>query len=88
MNTFKPNYQQHPIDIARDYEKWDAEQNAPEAIPDKPEEVSLRMVKRGVMDPRTGLLTGNSKQNHILTRNITGYTQVGKENYERIFGHP
>lgn len=87
MNEFKPNMQQHPLDIAKDYEKWENEQTAAEPIQDKPEEVSLSMVRRGVMDPRTGLLTGNSKQSHILKRNIAGFTPAGKDNYERIFGH-
>jgi hypothetical protein len=65
-NEFKPSsWQQHPKDLAKEYERHDEAVHHMEATPDKPEEFSKRLVRRGVLDPETGLPTGNSKQLHM-----------------------
>lgn len=88
-NEFKPSTWAQPAqDIAKEYNDWDKAQHAPEAIPDKPEGLSTSLVRRGIIDPNTGLSTGNSKQGKITMNNVMGFSEQGKRNYERIFGHP
>lgn len=87
-DEFKPSsWQQEPQDIAKEYEAWDREQTAPEDIPTEPEEFSKGMVRRGMLNPETGMPTGASKQSKILRDNARGFSPRGKQNYERIFGH-
>lgn len=85
--VFKPNMQQHPLDIAKDYDRFENDNNHKTDIQTKPEEFSKAMVRKGLLDPETGMHTGNSKQGHILMHNVRGYSEQGKRNYERIFGH-
>lgn len=85
MGEFKPSTWAQPVqDIVKEYEAYDAAETAPEAIPDKPEAISKSMIRRGVLDPRTGAYGGNSKQKHILA-----FTPSPRfmSNYERTFGH-
>jgi len=84
MAEFKPNMQQHPIDIAKDYNEHEAAEQHMEATPDEPEEFSKKLVRRGVIDPRTGLPTGNSKQQHLSNwtpskKFQAGYDQINWE---------
>ncbi len=86
---FKPSsYNQDPQDIAKEYDAWDKEQTAAPEVQTKAEAISTSMVRRGVMDPRTGLPTGLHKQGKILRDNAQGFSPRGKQNYEKIFGHP
>jgi len=63
---WKPSsWAKDPKDLAEEYNRWDHEQNSAEAVPDKPEEFNQQLVRRGVIDPMTGLATGNSKQRHL-----------------------
>lgn len=63
---FKPtSWQKETPDLVKEYEAWDASRNAPEEVPERPEEFSKALVRRGVLDPRTGRYGGNSKQEHI-----------------------
>ncbi len=88
MATFEPSSWSQPVqDITKEYEAWDNEQTAAPEVQTAPEEVSKSMVRRGTLDPRTGMLTGNNKQSRILASNCQGYSEEGKQNYERIFGH-
>ena len=88
MPEFKPSSWSQPVqDIVKEYERFDAEETAAPEIQTAPEAVSQSMVRRGMLDPNTGLLTGNSKQSRILKSNCKGFSPRGKANYERIFGH-
>ena len=88
MSEFKPSSWSQPVqDLVKEYDSWDKEQTAAPEIQTQPEEVSRSMVRRGVLDPMTGKLTGNSKQSRILRTNCSGFSEKGKQNYERIFGH-
>lgn len=84
MSEFKPSTWAQPAqDIAKEYIAHDAaechieQQTAPEAI-------SKSMVRRGVMCPRTGALTGLSKANKVTRDNVTGFSARGKRNYDNI----
>lgn len=86
-DEFKPSTWQQPVqDIVKEYDQFEKDQYS-EEIQTAPEEVSKSMVRRGMLDPMTGMLTGNSKQSKILGMNVAGFSSRGKENYERIFGH-
>jgi len=85
MNEFKPkSWAAHPQDLAKEYTAWEDEKTRLPDVPTKPEALSLSMVRRGVIDPNTGLSTGNSKQRHI-----SGWTpsKQFQNNYELAFGH-
>jgi len=85
MSGFKPSsWQQDPRDLAKEYDAWERAETAPPEVQTKPEEVSLRMVRKGVIDPNTGLLTGNPKQSHISRFTPS---QRFQDNYERTFKH-
>ena len=85
---FKPSTWAQPVqDIVKEYNAYDKEQTTVNEVPDKPESLSTSMVRRGGRDPLTGALTGNSKQRCVLAGNVSGFTEAGKRNYERIFGH-
>jgi hypothetical protein len=82
---FKPrSWGSHPIDLAKEYTAWEEAQTAPEAVPDKPEALSTSLVRRGLIDPLTGLRTGNSKQEHISRWTPSERFQ---HNYKEVFGH-
>jgi hypothetical protein len=84
-SEFRPrSWAAHPIDLAKEYTAWEDSQTAQETLPDKPEALSTSLVKRGIIDPLTGLRTGNSKQEHI-SRWVP--TDTFKHNYEAVFGH-
>lgn len=86
---FKPrSWQAEVPDLVKEYEAWDRNENGPAEIQTEPEEFSKGMVRRGTLDPNTGLGTGNSKQGTILNHNVRGFSERGKRNYEAIFGHP
>ena len=88
MDDFKPSTWSQPVqDIVKEYDRWDTETTSMPEVQTQAEEVSLGMVRRGTLDPNTGLLTGNNKQSRILKSNCTGFSSRGKDNYERIFGH-
>ena len=82
---FRPDMNQEPIDIAKDYEKYEYEHLPKSETPDKPEEMSLSMVRRGVLDPETGKTTGNSKQHHAQYAMLKGYSKKAADNFDRIF---
>ena len=85
LPEFKPrSWGAAPQDLAKEYNTWEEAQTAPEDVPDKPEGLSLSLVRRGLIDPLTGLRTGNSKQEHISA--WTPSTRF-QQNYERVFGH-
>ena len=87
MSEFKPStWQQPAVDIATEYEAYDKADTA-EEVQTAPEEISKSMVRRGVMNPCTGGLLGNSKAMKVSRDNVRGYSTRGKENYEMIFGH-
>ncbi len=87
MSEFKPSTWAQPVqDIVKEYEQFEKNEVSLD-VQTKPEADSLGMVRRGLLDPRTGLLTGNSKQSHILGQNVRGYSEQGKQNYRQIFGH-
>jgi len=90
MEDFKPTTWAQPVqDIVKEYEQKDAEECAAPEIPTEPEEFSKSMVRRGVINSETGAYntTSSSKQGKILEGNIRGYSEQGKMNYERTFGH-
>jgi hypothetical protein len=83
--SFRPkSWGAHPKDLAKEYTAWEDAQTAQEATPDKPDSLSISLVKRGLIDPLTGLRTGNSKQEHISRWTPS---EQFKTNYERAFGH-
>jgi hypothetical protein len=83
MNEFKPSsWAQHPKDLEKEYNAWDKAQTALPETPTEPEALSLSLVRRGVLDPNTGLPTGNSKQRHISAWTPS---QTFQKNYDRIF---
>ena len=89
MTEFKPSTWSQPVqDIVKEYERHEKEDSALPEVQAAPEEVSKSMVRRGTLDPNTGLLTGCSKQSKILDSNCKGFSPKGKRNYEQIFGHP
>lgn len=84
MSKFKPSTWAQPAkDIAKEYEAHDAsechieQQTAPDGI-------SKSMVRRGVLCPRTGALTGQSKSNKVTADNVRGFSAQGKRNYDNI----
>jgi len=84
---FKPkSWSAHPVDLEKEYNQWDKERTDTPEIPTKPEEFSKAMVRRGTLDPETGLSTGVSKQGKILDNNIKRSNKY-KDNYEETFGH-
>ena len=85
MDEFKPkSWGADPIDLAKEYTAWDNQETTIEDVPDKPEGFSMSLVRRGVIDPNTGLETGNSKQRHISRFTPSERFQ---NNYTQIFGH-
>lgn len=87
MSEFKPStWAQPATDIAKEYEAHDAAETHIEQQT-SPEEISKSMVRRGIIDPNTGMCTGNSKASKVSQDNVRGFSKRGKENYERIFGH-
>lgn len=88
MAEFKPRTWAQPVqDIVKEYEQYEKDEQHVE-VQTEPEAISKSMVRRGIMDPDTGALTGNSKSHKITRDNANGYSAQGKLNYERIFGHP
>lgn len=86
--TFNPTSWSAPVpDLVKEYNTWDYEQHSPEPTQDKPEEFSKSLVRRGLLDPETGLSLENSKQGCIQKDNVQGYSLRGQEEYKRIFGH-
>lgn len=84
-SEFKPrSWGADPIDLEKEYNAWEAEQTAPDPVPDKPEALSTSLVRRGLIDPNTGLRTGNSKQEFI---SAWVPTERFQSNYEQTFGH-
>ena len=84
---FKPSSWNQPVqDIVKEYEAYDRAETHVE-VQTAPEGISKSMVRRGVLDPRTGMPTGNSKQSKIRTDNTRGFSSRGKMNYEATFGH-
>ena len=84
---FKPSTWAQPVqDIVKEYNAYDKAETSSE-IQTEPEAISKSMVRRGVLDPATGALTGNSKAHKVTTDNAQGFSARGKMNYERIFGH-
>lgn len=85
LAEFRPrSWAAHPKDLAKEYTAWEEAQTAPDPIPDKPEGLSLSLVRRGLIDPLTGLRTGNKKQEFISSWVPSERFQ---RNYEGIFGH-
>jgi len=85
MNNFKPStWQQDPQDLAKEFINYEEALTAPEEIQTAPEEFSKRLVRKGVLDPLTGLATGHSKQKHLTAWQPSGNY---KSSYERTFGH-
>lgn len=85
---FKPRDWAAPVqDLVKEYNAWDKAENSPLEVQTAPEEFSKGMVRRGTLDPNTGLATGNSKQGTILSANIRGFSKRGQDNYRAIFGH-
>lgn len=85
LPEFRPkSWAAHPIDLAKEYNAWEADQTAQESPPDKPEALSTSLVRRGLIDPLTGLRTGNSKQAYISR---WAPSEQFKKNYEAVFGH-
>jgi len=85
MNTFKPStWAQDPIDIAKEFTAYEEAQVAPDEVQTAPEEFSKQLVRRGVLDPNTGLGTGNDKQRHLTNWQPS---ISFKSSYERTFGH-
>ena len=84
LGEFKPkSWAADPQDLAKEYNAWEAEKTALPEAPTKPEALSLSMVRRGVIDPNTGLPTGNSKQRHISAWTPSKKFQEG---WDRVFG--
>ena len=87
MADFKPSTWAQPVqDIAKEYDAYDKAETHVE-VQTKPEAISKSMVRRGIMNPLTGLLIGNSKGSKITRDNAEGFSPQGKLNYERTFGH-
>ena len=85
--SFKPSTWAQPVqDIVKEYETFDKEEHHEEILT-APEAISKSMVRRGILDPRTGLETGNSKAGKVTRDNTAGFSARGKMNYERTFGH-
>ena len=88
MNEFKPRSWAVPVqDLVKEYNAYE-KANDYEEIQTAPEEISKSMVRRGIMNPMTGHLTGNSKASKVTRDNCSGFSTRGKRNYEQIFGHP
>jgi len=85
---FKPRSWAAPVqDIVKEYDAWDKAETSPLEVQTAPDEFSKSMVRRGVLDPETGLCTGSAKQSTILAGNIRGFSKRGQANYRAIFGH-
>ena len=88
MANFKPSTWAQPVqDIVKEYTSYEAREYALEDTPTEPGALSKAMVRRGVLDPLTGAYGGNSKQGCITGNNIKGFSELGKQNYERTFKH-
>ena len=87
-DKFNPTSWAAPVeDLVKEYNTWDHDQHSPEPVQEKPEEFSKSIIRRGLMNPSTGMPIHNSKQGTILAQNIMGFSEQGKVNYESIFGH-
>jgi hypothetical protein len=85
MNEFKPSsWNQDPQDLAKEFTAYEDAQCAPEEQQTAPEEFSKQLVRRGVLDAQTGLVTGHSKQKHLTAWQPS---DSYKDSYQRTFGH-
>jgi hypothetical protein len=85
MEEFKPrSWGADPIDLEKEYNAWEDAQTAQESPPDKPEGLSTSLVRRGLIDPNTGLRTGNKKQEFISSWTPS---ETFQQNYQAVFGH-
>jgi len=83
---FKPSTWAQPAqDIAKEYNEYDKADMHLE-VQTAPEEISKSMIRRGLLDPRTGAFLDNSKASKVSGDNVRGFSSRGKDNYERIFG--
>lgn len=83
--SFKPSSWAQPVqDLEKEYNAWEEAQTAQEATPEKPEALSTSLVRRGLIDPNTGLRTGNKKQEFISRWTPS---KTFQRNYEQAFGH-
>lgn len=87
MAEFKPSTWQQPVqDIVKEYNEFDKAEHHQE-VQTAPEDFSKSLVRRGLLNPMTGMPINNSKQRKITQDNARGFSPLGKANYERIFGH-
>lgn len=87
MQRFKPSTWQQPVqDIVKEYNDYERSQTSSIDVPDKPEGLSLSMLRRGVLDRNTGAYGGNSCSKQMCILKFVP-TEVYKDNYIRTFGH-
>ncbi len=87
MGDFNPSSWSQPVeDLVKEYNDYD-NQSTENEVQTQAEEISKSMVRRGLLDPNTGVPIQNSKQSKITRDNARGFSPIGKLNYERIFGH-
>ena len=87
MDTFKPRSWGAPVqDLVKEYEQHGAAESTIE-VQDKPDTASASLVRKGLLDPNTGAMLCNHKASKGINDQVRGYSAIGKENYERTFGH-
>lgn len=81
---FKPKSWSAPVaDLVKEYEAFDAS-DAKQEVQTAPEEFSKAMVRKGLLDPRTGEYGKNSKAVKVAS---FVPSERYMSNHERIFGH-